>query len=182
MCTKRRLRSAWAFAQSDQSLRFPHEENLAPIERTANTLIRLGGCPGWSESSLFAWRKRGFLTTHWAHSEDSVQTGRIPRLIRVFAVRTCYFVGCVMRWLNCSDSFLLSQQAKQHMFWVLNRGSLWGASNKYLLHLFYLFFVEKYEKNIYHDIFVSHEISSYKTGNKEDCFYQYKKTHTVEPQ
>ena len=25
-----------------------------PIERTAKTLIRLGGCPGWSESSLGA--------------------------------------------------------------------------------------------------------------------------------
>ena len=36
-------------AQSDQSLRCPHEECLGPylpIERLANTLIRLGGCPG----------------------------------------------------------------------------------------------------------------------------------------
>ena len=30
MCTQRRLRSAWAFAQSDQSLRCPHEESLGP--------------------------------------------------------------------------------------------------------------------------------------------------------
>ena len=30
MCAQRRLRSAWAFAQSDQSLRFPHEETLGP--------------------------------------------------------------------------------------------------------------------------------------------------------
>ena len=30
MCTQRRLRSAWASAQSDQSLRCPHEENLGP--------------------------------------------------------------------------------------------------------------------------------------------------------
>ena len=37
LCVKRRLRSAWAFAQSDQSLRCPHEETLGPqlpIERT----------------------------------------------------------------------------------------------------------------------------------------------------
>ena len=47
---------------SDQSLRCPHEETLGPylpIERTAKTLIRLGRCPGWSESSLgaqsFCW-------------------------------------------------------------------------------------------------------------------------------
>ena len=58
----KRLRSAWASAQSDQSLRCLHEESLGPllpIERTAKTLIRLGGCPGWSESSLgaqpFCW-------------------------------------------------------------------------------------------------------------------------------
>ena len=39
------------------SLRCPHEESLGvqlPIERTTKTLIRLGGCPGWSESSLGA--------------------------------------------------------------------------------------------------------------------------------
>ena len=62
MCTQWRLRSAWASVQSDQSLRCPHEETsgpLLPIECTAKTLIRLGRCPGWSESSLgahsFCW-------------------------------------------------------------------------------------------------------------------------------
>ena len=30
MCGKQRLRSAWASAQSDQSLRYPHEESLGP--------------------------------------------------------------------------------------------------------------------------------------------------------
>ena len=29
-CAQRRLRSAWASAQSDQSLRRPHEESLGP--------------------------------------------------------------------------------------------------------------------------------------------------------
>ena len=62
VCAQRRLRSACASAQSDQSLCCPHEESLGPwlsIERTAKTLIRLGGCPGWSESLLgahsFCW-------------------------------------------------------------------------------------------------------------------------------
>ena len=57
MCAQRRLRSAWASTQSDQSLRCTHEESLGPklgIQHTAKTLIRLGGCPGWSESSLGA--------------------------------------------------------------------------------------------------------------------------------
>ena len=30
MCAQRRLRSAWSSAQSDQSLRCPHEEILGP--------------------------------------------------------------------------------------------------------------------------------------------------------
>ena len=30
LCAQRRLRSAWASAQSDQSLRCPHEESLDP--------------------------------------------------------------------------------------------------------------------------------------------------------
>ena len=49
LCAQRRLRSAWASAQSDQSLRCPQEETWGPklpIERTGKTLIRLGGCPG----------------------------------------------------------------------------------------------------------------------------------------
>ena len=57
LCSQGRLRSAWASAQSDQSLPCPPEETLGPslpIERTAKTLIRLGRCPGWSESSLGA--------------------------------------------------------------------------------------------------------------------------------
>ena len=54
---QRRLRSAWASAQSDQS-------------------------------SLSAWRKLGSLATHWAHSEDSDQTGLMPRLSWIFAGRT----------------------------------------------------------------------------------------------
>ena len=44
MCTQRRLRSAWAFVQSDQSLPCPHEEGLVPYwptECTAKTQINL---------------------------------------------------------------------------------------------------------------------------------------------
>ena len=68
--------------------------------RSSKTQISLGVRPVWSESSLSTWRKLGSLTTHWAHSEDSDQTGRMPRLIWVFVGRTCHFVGFVMRWLN----------------------------------------------------------------------------------
>ena len=76
--------------------------------RPAKTQISLGILPVWLESSLSAWRKLGSLATHWAHSEDSDQTGSMPRLIWVFAGRTCHFVGFVMKRLKwtcpvCND-------------------------------------------------------------------------------
>ena len=33
--------------------------------------VSLGICPVWSESLLSAWRKLGYLATHWAHNKDS---------------------------------------------------------------------------------------------------------------
>ena len=56
--------------------------------RPAKTQISLGIRPVWSESSLSAWQRLWSLATHWAHSEDSNQTGRMPRLICVFSGRT----------------------------------------------------------------------------------------------
>ena len=58
--------------------------------------ISLGLRPVWSESSLcnqLVVKAPSFLH---ADSEDSDQTGRMPRLIWVFAGRTCHFV-CVLR-------------------------------------------------------------------------------------
>ena len=52
--------------------------------RPAKTQTSLGIRPVWS---LSAWRKLVSLATHSAHSEDSDQTGRMPRLIWVFAGR-----------------------------------------------------------------------------------------------
>ena len=66
MCAQWRLRSPWASAQSDQSLCCPHEESL------------------------------GTLDTQWAHSADSDQTGRMPRLIWVFA--GCTVILLVLSW------------------------------------------------------------------------------------
>ena len=55
MCIQRRLRSAWASTQSDQPCRCPHEESFDPNSYPLSAqLIRLGGCPHWSESPLGA--------------------------------------------------------------------------------------------------------------------------------
>ena len=67
--------------------------------RPAKTQISLGFRPVWSVSSLSAWRKVRSLATHKADSEDSDQTGRMPRLIWVFNGRKPQFVGFLMRQL-----------------------------------------------------------------------------------
>ena len=56
----------------------PHDKTNKMTVRPAKTQISLGIHPVWSESSLSASRKLGSLATHWAHSEDSDQTGRCP--------------------------------------------------------------------------------------------------------
>ena len=105
VCAQRRLRSAWASAQSDQSLRSAFNGYLrtqAFFMRTAKTLIRLGGCPGWSESSLSAqWVAKDPSILH-TDSEDSDQTGRMPRLICVFAERPL-----TLSVLSCHGSFVI---------------------------------------------------------------------------
>ena len=67
--------------------------------RPAQSQISLGIRPVWSDSLLSAWRNIGSSTTHWPHCKDSDQTGRMPRLIWVFAGCTDHFVGFVMRRL-----------------------------------------------------------------------------------
>ena len=92
-CAQRRLRSACVSAQSDQSRHCPNEEALGPwlpSERTAKTLIRLGGCPGWSESSLGAHAI--LLVLSWGSSlyfcayafEGSLTIQKASPLIRVW--------------------------------------------------------------------------------------------------
>ena len=89
LCVQRRLRSAWASAQSDQSLRCPRVETFRsqlPTGRTAKTLIRLGGCRDWTESSL------------GAHS-------------------FCWFCHVVAHFLNACHPFRLSECMNAFCFW-----------------------------------------------------------------
>ena len=66
----------------------PHDKTNKLSVRLAKTQISLGIRPVWSESSLCAqWIAKDPSFLH-ADSEDSDQTGRIPRLIWVFAGRT----------------------------------------------------------------------------------------------
>ena len=69
MCVKRRLKSACASAQSDQSLYCPHEETLHPWlskMRPLKILIRLCECANWSEASL------GAHVLLWNHAYSNI--------------------------------------------------------------------------------------------------------------
>ena len=81
------------FPHTDEPL---HDKTNKMTVRPAKTQISLGIRPVWTESSLSTWRKLGFLATHWAHSEDSDQTGPMPRLIWVFAGPTVILL--VLSW------------------------------------------------------------------------------------
>ena len=69
--------------------------------RPARTKISLGVRPGWSESSLYAhWVAKDPSFLH-ADSEDSDQTGLMPRLIWIFAGRTVTLL--VLSWGGLFD-------------------------------------------------------------------------------
>ena len=68
--------------------------------RQAKTQISLDIRPVWSEASLCALMIAKDLSFPHVASEDYDQTGRMPRLIGVFARRTCHLVDLVVRRLK----------------------------------------------------------------------------------
>ena len=92
------LSTGWRQHQMSRLMTKPTKWHVRP----AKIQISLGIRPVWSESSLSARRKIGSLATHWAHSEDSDQTGRMPRLIWVVDGRTGILL--VLSW-GGSDTF-----------------------------------------------------------------------------
>ena len=82
--------------------------------RPAKTQISLGIRPDWSESSLCAhWVAKDPSFLH-ADSEDSDQTGRMPRLIWVFAGAHsfCWYCHVVAHILDSQSSWMLILSAK----------------------------------------------------------------------
>ena len=72
----------------------PHDKTNKMSVRPVKTQISLGIRPVWSGSSLCAqWVAKDLNFLH-ADSEDTDQTGRMPRLIWVFAGRTLILLFC----------------------------------------------------------------------------------------
>ena len=87
-------------AANTSTIEPPHDKTNKIAVRPAKTHISLDIRPVWSESSLCTqWVAKDLSFLH-ADSEDSDQTGRMPRLIWVFAGNTCHFIGFVTMRLN----------------------------------------------------------------------------------
>ena len=89
---------SWYFKFILSLIELRHDKTNKVTVRPAKTQISLGIHPVWSESLLSAWRKLRSLATH-SHSKDSDQTGRMPRLIWVYAGRTL-----ILLVLSCHGS------------------------------------------------------------------------------
>ena len=110
--------------------------------RPAKTQITLGIRPVWSESSLSAWSNLGYLATHWAHSEDSDQTGWMPRLIWVFAICPGWsesLLGAHSLCFSCRSSYdvtdlwaVVLNETNTFPWKHKNLWWLWGADRNFL--------------------------------------------------
>ena len=104
----------WKVIQSHFTYEPPHDKTNKVSVHPVKTQISLGIRPVWSASSLSAWRKFRSLATYLAHSKDSDQTGRMPRLIWVCTGRTCHFVGFVTI-LKTNDWLRISCYCSAHV-------------------------------------------------------------------
>ena len=95
--------------------------------RPAKSQISLGIRPVWSVSSLCTqWIAKDTSFLH-ADSEDSDQTGRMPRLSWVFAGRTATLL--VLSWGGSFGLFLCRTCKLQHHVWRF----LWEVSPRFML-------------------------------------------------
>ena len=89
--------------------------------RPAKAQIILGIRPVWQGSSLSTWGKLMSLAIIRAHSEASDQTGRMPRLIWVFAGRNVILL--VLSWegsfyfVSFASTILISVISRRFISW-----------------------------------------------------------------
>ena len=98
----------------------PHGKINKRHVHPAKTRISLGIRPVWSESSLCAQRVTKDPRFLHADREDADQTAQMPRLVWVFAGRTCHFVGFVMSRL------ILGYSSYNNFLGYLNSSHFYG--------------------------------------------------------
>ena len=123
------LSNSQHFTDKSQSIDEPwHVKTNKMNVHPAKTQISLGIPPVWSESSLYAqWLAKDPSFLH-ADSEDSDQTGRMPRLIWVFARRN-QFVGFHMSRLRCICVFS-SYQISLYLSRLMTKPTKWLCAQR----------------------------------------------------
>ena len=102
MCTQRRLRSALAFAHTDQFLYWLHEEVLGPkLAITAQWRLWSDWVDAQADLSL-CWAHRSF----WWFCRDPAHMPNIKSLSVYFSESD--FFGCLEMWRLCNPNFPLS--------------------------------------------------------------------------
>ena len=93
------------------------------------TQISLGTHPVWSGSSLSAWRKLESIVTHWAHSEDSDQTGQMPRR-RLWSDWVDAQADLSLRWAHMPFFWFchVAAQSVCHSVYILLDALLYGKT------------------------------------------------------
>ena len=82
----------------------PRDKTNKMTVRPAKTQISLGIRPVWSESSLSAWRNLGSSSTHWVHSEDPDQTGRMSSWLGSSLSAWRNLGSLATHWVHSEDS------------------------------------------------------------------------------
>ena len=121
-CTLKKLELQNLDTRTDKVLKIKPTENMSHLMtkptkwhvRPAKTQISLG-------IRLRCRMKFGSLATHWVHSKDSDQTGRMPRLIWVFVGRTVILL--VLLWCSsygiCTQDWICTLDCRQALDRVL---------------------------------------------------------------
>ena len=107
-----------------------HTKNNKISVRPLKTQISLGICPAWSASLLSAWRNFRPLATHWVHSEDSDQTGWIPRLIWVFAESTHILLVLSCRSSNIRSILGMNSNMRLYIITWSRYKAEWNTNNR----------------------------------------------------
>ena len=90
-----------------------------------------------------AWRTLGSLATHWAHSEDSDQTGRMPRLAQADLSLRWAHSRFVMRRLLCLYYFTFIVSSGS--FWISNK--LWNFVHVVLYAFRWIIAISRWNRN-----------------------------------
>ena len=127
-CRNRHFRGISFFMVHISTNEPPHDKtNKMACAPSLDSSDQPGHPPSLIRVFAVRMKKAWVIATHWAQSEDSGQTGRMPRLIWVFVGRTCHFVGFVTRRLKLLYNWTANYCDKQVIYCPYTFCSIWPS-------------------------------------------------------